>query len=161
MINDEIIAKFVIKRMFNGHSLGFTNWVDYARLIKTQLSNCMSGFPGIGKNDLDIIDQTEINKGDRVILDDNFDMNFGINTDHAPILGQILDQDGKNILFSIDGIGAGTDFSRDPDRNLRWGQVHEIDISPWKTILRLNSKPRDDGGSIYYYYNKHIRDSRW
>jgi len=155
MINDDILVKYA-------RSKGIIEWPDYVNYLKTQIQECKSGFPGFSDTDLSLVGPDKAIPGTRVILDDNFDSNCGTpNTDHAPILGYIHDRIGDIVRIEIEGIGSGLDFTRDPDRKLRWGQIHEIDITRWHAILRLDSKPKPDGGPIYYYYNRHPRDSRW
>lgn len=163
MINDDILVKFSKNRIKEGHAL-LGNWVDYTRLLQDQLLYIILGFPGIGRNDLSLISNDSLQVGQRLILDANFDGNIGvIDTDIAAVMGVVLQYDPltKVGLLEIEGIGQGTDFSRDPDRNLKWRDIIEIDFKDYPTILEVISKPRSDGGSVYYYFMKHNRDSRW
>lgn len=165
MINDDVIVKYARTRMAGGHTLWFEsgNWPDYVRMLKQQILEVKLGFPGIGDEDLSLIGCGQAAVGKRVILSDNLDANCGsTDTDHAPILGLILGIDSEGYgLIEIEGIGSGLDFTRDPDRLLRWGQQHAIQLLDYQTILEVTSKPRPDGGSVYYYFNKHPRDARW
>ena len=166
MINDDVLVKYARGRLASGHTLGLDpeNWVDYVKFLKAQILACKLGFPGIGDDDLSIIGPDKVRPGLRVILDDNLDCNCGrTDTDRAPILGIVVDftETPGVVMFEIEGIGAGTDFERDPDRLLRWGQTRPVRITDYQCILSMDSKPRPDGGPVYYYYNKHPRDSRW
>ena len=166
MINDDVLIKYARGQLARNHTMGFDqdNWVDYVKFLQKQLLICKLGFPGIGDDDISIIRLDQVKPGIRLILDDNLDANCGrIDTDRAPILGQVKDfaNTQGHVFFEIEGIGSGTDFERDPNRSLRWGQVHEINLLDYPCLLSMDSKPRPDGGPVYYYYNKHPRDSRW
>jgi hypothetical protein len=166
MINDDVLIKYARSRLAQGHTMDLEpdNWVDYVRFLSKQLLACKLGFPGIGDDDISIIRLDQVRPGIRLILDDNLDANCGrTDTDRAPILGQVKDfsETKGHVWFEIEGIGSGTDFERDPDRLLRWGQVHEVNLLEYPCLLSMDSKPRPDGGPVYYYYNKHPRDSRW
>lgn len=164
MINDDILIKYSIQRLNEKHfpSSKINNWVDYTRLLLKQIHECMLGFPGIGYGDITIIRPCDVTPNIRIILDDNLDCNCGtMNTDHAPILGIVREKKEEKIIFEIEGIGCGYDFTRDPFRNLQWRDIIEVNINNYQTILRMDSKPRNNGGSVYYYYNKHTRDSRY
>lgn len=163
MINTDTLVKYT-RRAISSGKMRMTNWVDYTRLLREQIIYIIQGFPGIGMTDISVLQNTGIQNGDRVILDDNLDYNCGrLDTDHAPILGVItnLDPGSGNFELEIEGLGKGTDFSRDPDRLLRWGNRITLNLGSWPTILRVDSKPRPDGGPLYYYFMKHCRDSRW
>lgn len=163
MINDDILIKYSIKRIEEqGHPL-CDNWVDYTRLLRKQIDYIKSGFPGIGDGDLSIIQDTDVMSGMRLILDDNLDDNRGSYSDSAALLVYVKDYNPNTFeaIIEIEGIGAGDDLERDPDRKLKWRDVYTVDIRNWKTILQMISKPREDGGPVYYYYNKASRDARY
>ena len=160
MINDDILIKYSLKRIEEGHQIR-PNWVDYTRLLRSQIDYIKSGFPGIGDGDLSIISVDQVRGGMRVILDDNLDFNRGVETDSAALLVLIKELNGDIARIEIEGIGAGTDLQRDPDRQIRWRNEYEVDLNSWPTILQLTSKPRTDGGSVYYYFNKSTRDGRY
>lgn len=163
MINDDILIKYSIKRIEEQNHPLRDNWVDYTRLLRNQIDFIKSGFPGIGDGDLSIIQDTDVKVGMRLILDDNLDNNRGVETDSAALLVLVRKFDAESGMaeIEIEGIGAGDDLQRDPDRQLRWRNVYEVDIRNWKTILHMTSKPREDGGAVYYYYNKAARDARY
>lgn len=160
MINNDVLIRFARSRISSGHCLG-DNWVDYARILRRQILDIESGFPGIGDNDLDLALTETVKPGAVVILSDTLDT-LG-QSDSAPVLGKILEssESPEKALLEIHGFGKGLDFIRDPDRLLRPGQVIGVNLLEWPTSLILKSKPRDNGGSLYFYYNKHTRDSRW
>ena len=162
MINDDILIKYSIKRIEEGHLIK-DNWVDYTRLLRDQINFIKSGFPGIGDGDLSIMTYEKIMPGMRVILDDNLDLNRGEITDSAALLVLVKDVNTESGLmtFEIEGIGAGEDLQRDPDRKLKWRDIYTVNLNSWYTILKMDSKPREDGGSVYYYYNKSCRDYRY
>jgi hypothetical protein len=166
MINDDILIKYSRTRLSENFQPGpkEDNWIDYTRTLRRQIQECKLGFPGIGDGDLDICRPWDCKPGWRVILSDNLDANCGsTETDHAPILGLILEIDPSNgiALIEVEGIGEGLDFTRDPGRNIRPGTKLHVGLSGYQTILHMTATPRCDGGSVYYYYNKHPRDSRW
>lgn len=162
MINDDILIKYSIKRIEEGH-LVRDNWIDYTRMLRDQINFIKSGFPGIGDGDLSVMTYEKIIPGMRVILDDNLDLNRGEITDSAALLVLVKDIDTEAGLmtFEIEGIGAGDDLQRDPDRKLKWRDTYTVNLNSWYTILKMDSKPREDGGSVYYYYNKSYRDYRY
>ena len=165
MINDDILVKYSINRLKEGYqpTPAENNWVDYTRLLKKQILECKLGFPGIGDGDLTLARPWDIVPGMRIILDDNLDYNSGQIGDTAPLLVLVESIDSSNgvALVEIEGIGCGYDFIRDPDRNLKWRDKISIGLGDYQTILIMTAKPRNDGGSVYYYYNKHTRDSRY
>ena len=123
MINDDVLIKYARGRLAQGHLMGLEpdNWVDYVRFLQKQLLACKLGFPGIGDDDISIISINQVKPGIRLILDDNLDANCGrTDTDRAPILGIVKEfaEEPGYVYFEIEGIGSGTDFERDPDRNL-------------------------------------------
>lgn len=162
MINDDILIKYSIKRIEEGH-LVRDNWIDYTRMLRDQINFIKSGFPGIGDGDLSVMTYEKIIPGMRVILDDNLDLNRGEITDSAALLVLVKDinTEAGLMTFEIEGIGAGDDLQRDPDRKLKWRDTYTVNLNSWYTILKMDSKPREDGGSVYYYYNKSYRDYRY
>jgi hypothetical protein len=36
-----------------------------------------------------------------------------------------------------------------------------IDFRNYYTLLRVDAKPRNDGGSLYYFFNKSVLDGRF
>lgn len=162
MINDDILIKYSIKRIEEGH-LVRDNWIDYTRMLRDQINFIKSGFPGIGDGDLSVMTYENIIPGMRVILDDNLDLNRGEITDSAALLVLVKDinTEAGLMTFEIEGIGAGDDLQRDPDRKLKWRDTYTVTLNSWYTILKMDSKPREDGGSVYYYYNKSYRDYRY
>lgn len=162
MINDDILIKYSIKRIEEGH-LVRDNWIDYTRMLRDQINFIKSGFPGIGDGDLSVMTYEKIIPGMRVILDDNLDLNRGEITDSSALLVLVKDinTEAGLMTFEIEGIGAGDDLQRDPDRKLKWRDTYTVNLNSWYTILKMDSKPREDGGSVYYYYNKSYRDYRY
>ncbi len=162
MINDDVIVKFTINRLKEGFSPlpEIQDWVDYSRFLKEQIQYIKLGFTGLGDGDISLITLNQVNPGDRVILDDNLDCNLGSTcTDHAALMGTV-DLEGN---FTIEAIGQGYDFTRDPDRTIfKIGvKLAAPYICNYHTILRVDAKPRPDGGSLYYFYNKSVLDGRY
>ena len=162
MINDDVIVKYTIERLKLGYSPipgTITDWIDYTRFLKEQIQYIKDGFMGLGDGDISLININQVNPGDRIILDDNLDCNCGrYDTDHAAIMGVIISPD----QLEITAIGQGYDFTRDPDRILyRPGITIQVDLSNYHTLLRVEAKPRPDGGSLYYFYNKSVLDGRF
>ena len=161
MINDDVIVKYSIQRMKGGFIpyQGVRDWVDYTRFLKEQIQYIKLGFTGLGDGDISLITSSQVLPGDRVILDDNLDSNCGsYDTDHAAIMGVI----GHNGEFEITAIGQGYDFTRDPDRVIfNPGKTLFVDLSKYHTILRVDARPRPDGGSLYYFFNKSVHDARY
>ena len=161
MINDDVIVKYTIQRLKEGFSpyQGVRDWVDYTRFLKEQIQYIKLGFTGLGDGDISLITSSQVLPGDRVILDDNLDSNCGSHdTDHAAIMG-VIGLDGE---FEITAIGQGYDFTRDPDRVIfKPGKILYVDLSKYYTVLRVDAKPRPDGGSLYYFFNKSVHDARY
>lgn len=167
MINDNIIVNWSVKRLQEGYKpiQNINNWVDYSRFLLRQIREIRDlDFTAIGMSDLSIIENTQVEVGKRIILCDYLDCNCeGPDSDHASILGRVIrikPDDPFIIELEIEGIGNRSDYSRDPDRKLTWGTRIYPDLRNYHTILELTSKPRANGGPVYYYYNKDIRDSR-
>lgn len=132
------------------------DWPDTARALWRRWEYVKSGFPGITGNDTTLIWSSQVRPGDRVILDPGL---AGIQgTDWAALLG-IWQGPGHGLL--IEGIGAGTDFERDPDRLIRPGTVFPVSLADWRLVIRVDAVPRPGGGPMYYYFEKHPRDARW
>lgn len=163
MINDDIIVKYTISRLKEGYNPlpdQIRDWVDYSRFLKEQIKYVKLGFTGLGDGDISLITVDQVLPGNRIILDDNLDCNCGrCDTDHAALMG-IFDPNGD---FTLDAIGQGYDFTRDPDRVLFYpgNVVSGIDLKCYHTILRVDAKPRPDGGSLYYFFNKSVLDGRF
>jgi hypothetical protein len=161
MINDDIIVKYSIQRLKLGFSPdpSIQDWVDYTRFLKEQIQYIKLGFTGLGDGDISLVTWNHVQSGDRIILDDNLDCNSGsYSTDHAALMGII----NADCTFEIEAIGQGYDFTRDPDRVLLSpGKIIQIDPKQYHTILRVDAKPRPDGGSLYYFFNKSVHDSRY
>ena len=161
MINDDTIVKYSIQRLKLGFSPdpSIQDWVDYTRFLKEQIQYIKLGFTGLGDGDISLITSSQVLPGDRVILDDNLDSNCGsYDTDHAAIMGVI----GHNGEFEITAIGQGYDFTRDPDRVIfKPGKILYVDLGKYHTVLRVDARPRPDGGSLYYFFNKSVHDARY
>lgn len=161
MINDDTIVKYSIQRLKEGFMPypEVRDWVDYTRFLKEQIQYIKLGFTGLGDGDISLITSNQVVPGDRIILDDNLDSNCGsYDTDHAAIMGVI----GPYAEFEITAIGQGYDFTRDPDRTIfKPGKCLFVDLSKYHTILRVDAKPRPDGGSLYYFFNKSVYDARY
>ena len=161
MINDDVIVKYSLKRLNQGFSPDprIQDWVDYTRFLKEQILYIKLGFTGLGDGDMSLISFDQVQPGDRIILDDNLDCNCGsYQTDHAALMGII----NPDMTFTIEAIGQGYDFTRDPDRNLfNPGKIIQITENQFYTILRIDAKPRPDGGSLYYFFNKSVHDARY
>lgn len=165
MINEDTIVKYSVEQLKRNFmpKPECNNWVDYSRFLIHQIKYIKDGFPGISDSDLQLIDLDKVIPGIRIILDDNLDANCGVtNTDHAAILGLVKEKTGDNkILIEIEGIGQGFDFTRDPDRNLKWKKEFVVDLNKYHCILQMITTPREDGSPVYYYYYKSTRDSRY
>ena len=161
MINDDIIVKYSLKRLNQGFSPDsrIQDWVDYTRFLKEQILYIKLGFTGLGDGDMSLISFDQVHPGDRIILDDNLDCNCGsYQTDHAALMGII----NPDMTFTIEAIGQGYDFTRDPDRIVfNPGKTIQILENQFYTVLRIDAKPRPDGGSLYYFFNKSVHDARY
>lgn len=167
MINDDILVLYSDKRLKEGYKPdpNICNWIDYTRLLSSQIREIRDlDFTSIGLEDMSLIDSSKVKKGTRLILSDFLDNNCGdLNTDHATILGRVvrINPNKPNIVeLEIEGIGHRPDFSRDPDRNLTWGKKIYPDLNDYPCLIELTTKPKSEGGNVYYYYNKDARDSR-
>ena len=161
MINDDVIVKYSLKRLSQGFSPDprIQDWVDYTRFLKEQILYIKLGFTGLGDGDMSLISFDQVQPGNRIILDDNLDCNCGsYQTDHAALMGII----NPDMTFTIEAIGQGYDFTRDPDRIIfNPGKTIQILENQFYTVLRIDAKPRPDGGSLYYFFNKSVHDARY
>lgn len=157
MINDDILIKYSIST-----SSG-EDWVTHVKRLSRQLRDIRDNdFSGIGSDDLSLTSPSKVRIGMRLILCDYLDRNGG-SEENASILGMVTRINPENpfiVEMEIEGIGGRPDFSRDPDRYLRWGTKIYPDLSHYPCLLEMTSKPKDDGGSVYYFYNKSPRDLR-
>lgn len=167
MINDDVLVLYSLQRLKEGFTPDprIKNWVDYTKLLTSQIREIRDwDFTAIGLGDLNLIRNTQVTQGMRIILSDFLDNNCGnLETDNATILGLVSRVNPDNpmvVELDIEGIGRRPDFTRDPDRLLQWGQKIYPDLTQYPCILQLTSKPRCEGGSVYYYYNKDARDAR-
>lgn len=160
MINDDILIKYSITHNFGGYD----DWVSHVKKLSSQIRKIRDyDFTGIGLGDLSLISPGDVRPGDRIILSgdlgDNDDMSF----DGASILGlitRINPEDPMIIELVIEGLGSGPDFYRDNDRLLKWGTKVYPSLREFPCLLRMDTKPKSDGGAVYYYYNKSPRDLR-
>lgn len=159
MINDDILIKYSIATNYGGMG----DWVTHVKYLSKQLRGIRDkDFLGIGANDLSLISPGDVKAGDRVILCDY----LGGNPGHpmmASVLGlvtRINPRDPMIVEIEVEGLGSRPDFLRDPDRLLKWGSKIYPDLREYPCLLRLDTKPRSDGGAVYYYYNKSPRDLR-
>lgn len=159
MINDDILIKYSYQNNFGGYQ----DWVSHVKSLSSQIRDIRDNdFTGIGANDLSLISPGEVKAGDRLILCDYLDRNGG-DPENASILGlvtRINPKDPMIIELEIEGLGGRPDFSRDFDRLLRWGSKIFPDLRGYPCLLRMDTKPKSDGGAVYYYYNKSPRDLR-
>lgn len=164
MINDDSLVKYSIEQLNSGFlpTPDSNNWVDYTRLLKKQIDTLKSGFPGFSNSDLSLLRPTQVQVGMRIIFDDNLDCNCGrLDTDTAPLLAEILEISNSIANVEILGIGAGYDFIRDPERNIRWRSRLSIDLRNYHLLIQLITVPKPNGSPVYYYFNKSIRDYRY
>lgn len=159
MINDDILIKYSIKNNFGGYS----DWVSHVKSLSSQIRDIRDNdFMGIGLGDLSLISPNDVRPGKRIILCDYLDLNSG-HTMMASILGLVTRINPENpmiIELEVEGLGKRPDFLRDPQRLLKWGSKIYPDLSKYPCLLEMITKPKSDGGAVYYYYNKSPRDLR-
>lgn len=159
MINDDVLIKYSISHNFGG----WGDWVSHVKYLKSQIKDIRDNdFTGIGEGDLSLISPQNVSPGKRIILCDYLDQNGGCQ-DNACILGLVTRLNPNNPLIielEIEGIGARNDLIRDPGRLLKWGTKIYPDLSKYPCLLEMITKPKTDGGAVYYYYNKSPRDLR-
>lgn len=168
MINDDCLVKYSVERLKEGYtpSPNINNWVDYTKMLFKQIREIRDlDFTAIGLGDLSLIRNTQVKEGMRIILCDNLDGNNSSNPhgDSATILGivtRINPEDPMIVELEIEGLGHRCDSGRDPNRVLTWGMKIYPNLRDFPCILEMTSKPKSDGGSVYYFYNKSSRDSR-
>lgn len=153
MVNDDVLIKVLRAR---GHK---EDWPDAVRAMKDRLWEMKLGFPGIGDDHLSLVEFRTLGTGDLFIWDLYIESQrrFG---DEAPIMFQILDS-GR---CRIEGIGAGLDLQRDPDREkYRWmDEIPTPTIGSKDLVWKVNVRPDlITGGPGYYYFYKSYRDNRW
>ncbi|MDE7347707.1 MAG: hypothetical protein K2N48_13325, partial [Muribaculaceae bacterium] len=159
MINDDVLIKYSISKNYGGYG----DWVSHVKVLSRQIRDIRDNdFTGIGLDDLSLTAPGDVKIGDRIILCDYLDQNGG-DQENASILGLVIrisPEDPWIIEIEIEGIGRRSDFKRDPERSLRWGTKIYPDLRSYPTLLRLDTKPRPDGGAVYYYFSKSPRDLR-
>lgn len=159
MINDDILIKYSTINEYGGYG----DWVTHVKYLSAQIRDIRDNdFTGIGLSDLSLVTPMEVKVGQRIILCDYLDRNGG-DPGCASILGLILrinPRDPWILELEVEGIGRRPDLNRDPERKLRWGSKIYPDLRRYPTLLRLDTKPKPDGGAVYYYYSKAPRDSR-
>lgn len=151
MINDDVLIKYAYKR---GHA---EDWPDFVMKMRERLGQVKLGFPGIGNDDLSLIEFKKIKPGDLFIYDTYIETPDML-CDDAPIMFK-LEDDGRTAY--IEGIGKGPD-TRDPWRNkIRWRDTITLPpINPEFLVYRVNSRPTMNGGPAYYYFFKAYHDNR-
>lgn len=158
MINDDTLIKYSIRNNYGG--LG--DWVSHVKVLAKGIRKIRDkDFMGIGLGDLSLISPGDIKAGSRVILSEEL---YG-NQDNggASVLGLVLRVSPKDpmvIEMEVEGLGSRPDLHRDPKRLLRWGEKIYPDLHEYPVLLEMTTKPRSDGGAVYYYYNKSPRDQR-
>lgn len=153
MVNNEVLVKYI--RSGRSKTWSPTDWPDGVLELTDQIKEALRGFPGIGLTDISVLDRPVI-VGERVFLIPELDGNEP-GSDVAPMLVTYLSP-GR---LRVDGIGRGDCFRWDPDRRVRWGTEHLWGLPDYHMILRLDSVPKPDGGPMYYYFEKSLRDYRW
>lgn len=157
MINDDILIKYSIQNNYGGYG----DWVSHVKKLSSQIRNIRDkDFTGIGLGDLSIISPRDVEIGKRIILSGDLD---GNNDPGASILGLVTRINPENpmiIELEIEGLGSAPDFYRDLDRQLIWGSKIFPDLNYYPFLLEMITKPKSDGGAVYYYYNKSPRDMR-
>lgn len=151
MVNEDVLIKFARKRGYK------YTWPDQVNYMLKRLGEVKLGFPGIGNDDLTMVEFKDIHVGDLFIYDTYIE-NQG-NNDEAPIMFNVL----GNSKCQIEGIGFGYDSVRDPDRiNFRWKDIIDIPkLNDNQLVLRVDSRPDLNGGPAYYYFFKAYRDNRF
>jgi len=151
MVNDDVLIKFAWN---SGHK---SDWPDFVMAMKNRMTDMKLGFPGIGNNDITLINFGSLVPGDLFIHDPYINVPNGVIYDDAPIMYQILED--HNLY--VEGIGKGDD-SRDPLRiNIRWRDVlPPISLDPSFPVFRVDSRPTMNGGPAYYYFFKAYHDQR-
>ena len=160
MINDDILIKYSIANNYGG----YTDWVSHVKKLSAQIRYIRDhDFTGIGAGDLSLISPGDVKAGDRIILSGDLGNNDDMSFDGASILGlvtRINPKDPMIIEMEVEGLGSRPDFYRDNDRLLKWGSKIYPSLREFPCLLRMDTKPKADGGAVYYYYNKSPRDLR-
>ena len=152
MVNDDVLIKYA---WISGHK---SDWPDFVMAMKNRMTEMKLGFPGIGNNDITLVEFNTLKPGDLFIYDPYINVPSGIVYDEAPVMYQILED---NRLY-VEGIGKGDDSIRDPLRlNIRWRDVlPPMILDPTFPVFRVDSRPTMNGGPAYYYFFKAYHDQR-
>lgn len=159
MINLDTIIKIGRSRIKEG-LIQRTDWPEYTRFVLGRLDDIKQGFPGLGGEDLTFLEWDQVQDGEMIIFDsrvEEYPDDWS-----CPILGRVLERKEKQLRIYIEGIGKGYNMS-DPERKIfRWGQEAIIpEPHPRSLMLRVDSRPTQNGGPGYYYFFKAVRDQRW
>lgn len=160
MINDDIIIKKFREK-------GFSDWPERTRNFKSRLSECLKGFPGIGLNDLTLIDGV-FDPHEFPVIVDRWLWSPSRETDDAPLMIRATTR--SDASWKIEGIGCQTDMNRDPLRQIRWQNTYiwrwfeEWGLFnynwPWLVVTGKGIKKSGQAGSTYHYFSRCLRDQR-
>lgn len=150
MIDSGTIIKIVRSR---GHK---SDWPEWTNAIIEKLGEMKLGFPGIGNDHLSLVTMKTIEPGEIFIWDPYLYL-IQPRGDEAPYMLKSLES-GE---FLILGIGCGIDSIRDPDRNIRVGDIIKLSLGPDDLVCRVDVRPTLQGGPGYYYFFKSYRDFRY
>ena len=151
MVNDDVLIKYAWN---SGHK---EDWPDFVMAMKNRMIEMKLGFPGIGNNDITLVEYGCLGVGDLFIYDPYINVPSNVLYDEAPVMFQILDRG----LGYIEGIGKGDD-SKDPLRlQRRWRDTISLPpLQPTFPVFRVDSRPTMNGGPAYYYFFKAYHDQR-
>jgi len=156
MVNLDIYIKVVRKKW--GHRKD--EWPLYVRELSERIREMKLGFTGINDDAISLVDFDTIKEGDMFVWDTCLKDTGRRHNDEAPLMLKKL-ENGKAL---IEGIGCGVDSVRDPDRiKYRWRNIIDMpNIEKDDLVVRLDSRPDViTGGSVYYWFYKAFRDSRY
>ncbi len=152
MVNDDVLIKFAYKRGYKDC------WPDFVMKQRERMIQMKLGFPGIGNNDITLLEYGKLAEGDLFIYDPYVEVPQGIKYDEAPVMLKIL---GGGLGY-VEGIGTGDDSIRDPNRTkIKWRDTVQLPpLPPDFLVFRVDSRPTMNGGPAYYYFFKAYHDNR-
>ena len=138
MVNDDVLIKFAYKRGYKDC------WPDFVMRQRERMIQMKLGFPGIGNNDITLLEYGKLVEGDLFIYDPYVEVPQGIKYDEAPVMLKIL---GGGLGY-VEGIGTGDDSIRDPERTkIRWRDTVQLPpLPPDFLVFRVDSRPTMNGG---------------
>lgn len=165
MINDDVLVKLayqVVKRTeasdYIGRPLGMS-WPELAFEFRQELENIkFKLLPGLGDNCLSLVDANELKDGDLFVC-------YCGKVSPSFVFEFIEHPQTKEQLARVHTIGKGISIDEElsirPGVLMKLSQALSLDHNKFRgKKIKIDAKPKVDGGAGYYFFNKSPRDLR-